>query len=422
MSVITKWIRRYLTGKDSRYVFEPAQIPSLGDIGPTHIYIHIPFCRNCCPYCPYNKVPYDETLVEPYVQALLAEMNMYGNLTGQLKVSSVYIGGGTPTLLSDRLTDILAQLKSHFELTGEICIEANPAGLDYEAVSNLKRCGVNLVSLGVQSFNDKCLQLLGRNYSSETAELTLRKLITADFSSINVDLMFCLPAQTEGQLLDDLRKTVALNASQITTYPLFTFPYSTVGRYKKLRQIKMPSLRKRRRQYYLINDFLRSQGYSRVSVWSFKKGSVPRYSSVTRDGYIGLGAGAGTLTTNGFYLNTFSVNEYINRCLSGVFPTALQMRFNKKMRDYFWLYWRLYDTTIPKNVLYRRFGVNDRKLNGTFKMLKFLEMTEEHNGSFVLNNAGAFWVHLLQNYFALSYINKIWTVAMKHPWPDAIEI
>jgi oxygen-independent coproporphyrinogen-3 oxidase len=342
-------------------------------------------------------------LVEPYIQALLREMKLYESALGRLQVPSVYIGGGTPTLLAKELEDVLGWLKTHFELTGNICIEAGPADIDDELLVRLKRCGVSQVSIGVQSFNDRHLRLLGRNYTSDSIEPNIRKLIAAGFSSVNVDLMFALPLQKDQELLDDLRTALTLDVDQITTYPLFTFPYSRVGRYRKLRGIKMPNLFTRRRQYYLINDFLRSNGYSRVSVWGFKKDGVPKYSSVTRDGYIGFGAGAGSDTTNGFYLNTFSVSGYIDRCLSGGFPTALRMTFNEKMKNYFWLYWRLYDTSISNAELYRRFGSGDKKLKHVIKALKFLRLAEERNDNIVLNDSGSFWVHLLQNYFVLNY-------------------
>lgn len=420
--IIIRWIRTYLTGRDSRYVFDPSAKPSLDNINHTNLYIHIPFCRNNCPYCPYNKIPYDEKLVEPYIQALLCEIKLYESMLGRLKVSSVYIGGGTPTLLAEQLGEVLGQLETRFELTGDICIEAGPSEIDARVITTLKRCGAKLISIGAQSFDDRHLRFLGRNYSSEILRCSVKQLMSAGFSSINLDLMFALPHQTDKELLTDLQQAVSLNVNQITTYPLFTFPYSSVGRFKKLHRIRMPGFRKRRRQYYLINDFLRSSGYSRVSVWSFTKGRVPRYSSVTRDGYIGFGAGAGSDTSNGFYLNTFSVTEYINRCLSGSFPTSLYMRFNKKMRDYFWLYWRLYDTSVPSSELYRRFGSKDRKLKHIIKTLKFLRLAKEHNGSIILNDSGAFWVHLLQNYFALNYINKIWTVAMENPRPGLINL
>lgn len=419
---LTRAIRSFLTGSDSSYIFKPAKIPFLGNLESSSFYIHIPFCRNCCPYCPYNKVTYDEKLVEPYIGALLSEMKMYKNVFGRLRVSSVYIGGGTPTLLIGRLAEVLDYIKANFELTGDICIETNPADVDSNVVEGLKRCSINLVSIGVQSFNDKYLQLLGRKYSSEKLVPAIELVTASGFSSVNVDMMFSLPSQTDKELREDLLKAIALKANQITTYPLFTFPYSSVGRYRKLRKIKMPGLSQRRRQYYLINKLLRSEGYSRVSVWGFKKGNVARYSSVTRDGYIGIGAGAGSDTPNGFYLNTFSVSEYIRKCLSGNFPTAMYMPFNENMKNYFWLYWRLYDASVPKKELYSRFINSDKRLNYFLKTLKFLHLAEEDNDRIVLNDAGTFWVHLLQNYFALNYINKIWTIAMKNPWPEAIEL
>jgi coproporphyrinogen III oxidase-like Fe-S oxidoreductase len=419
---LTRAIRSFLTGSDSNYIFQPAREPFLSNLESTSVYIHIPFCRNSCPYCPYNKVTYDETLVEPYIGALLSEMKMYKNIVGRIRIPSVYIGGGTPTLLIGRLAEVIDYIKANFELTGDICIETSPADISDNTITGLKRCGINLVSVGVQSFNDKFLQLLGRKYSSDKLVPVMETVAAAGFSSINVDMMFSLPSQTDEELRDDLLKVISLNVNQITTYPLFTFPYSSVGRYRKLRKIRMPDLSQRRRQYYLINDLLRSEGYSRVSVWGFKKGSVPRYSSVTRDGYIGLGAGAGSDTPGGFYLNTFSVSEYISKCHSGNFPTAMYMPFSDSMKKYFWLYWRLYDASVPKQELYSRFTNSDRRINYFLKTLKFLRLAQEDKDHIVLNDAGSFWVHLLQNYFALNYINKVWTVAMKNPWPKAIKL
>lgn len=421
IELLTRTIRSFLTGSDSSYIFKPANKPFTGKLESSSLYIHIPFCRNCCPYCPYNKITYDEKLVGPYIEALLSEMKMYKSILGRLRVPSVYIGGGTPTLVIDRLAEVIDYIKANFELTGDICIETNPADINDNMITGLKECGVNLVSIGIQSFNDKYLRLLGRKYSSEILHPAVVKVADAGFSSVNADMMFSLPGQTDKELADDLQKTIALDVNQITVYPLFTFPYSSVGRYRKLRKIKMPGLSQRRRQYYLINKLLRSEGYSRVSVWGFKKDNVPRYSSVTRDGYIGLGAGAGSDTPNGFYLNTFSIAEYTDKCLSGSFPTALHLPFSGTMKDYFWLYWRLYDTSVPKKELYSRFG-DDRRLKYFIRTLKCLHLAEEDEDDIVLNDTGSFWIHLLQNYFALNYINKVWTVAMRQPWPKAIPL
>jgi len=315
-----------------------------------------------CPYCPYNKIKYKKEFVKPYLQALVNEIALYKKLYGNMKIASVYIGGGTPTLLIDELGVILSAIRSDFELNGDICIETSPNNIDDEIIRKLKDFSISLVSVGVQSFNDQFLNFIGRKYSSDIISSVLEKLVKDDFKSINIDLMFALPGQSIADLKYDLQKAIELGVNQITTYPLFTFPYTAVGSYLRIKKVKMPNLNVRRKQYRFIHDFMQRNGYNRVSVWGFKKGDVPRYSSVTRDNYIGLGAGAGSHLPDGFYLNKFSVDEYINNCLKNKFPTALFLKLDKNLQNYFWLYWRLYDTVIDKQEIYNRFGADNKKI------------------------------------------------------------
>lgn len=139
------------------------RLPSLEKID---LYIHIPFCKNKCPYCPYNKIMYDKNLVEPYLKAILAEIEQHYNRLGRIKITSIYIGSGTPTNLIDELGVILGRIRDHFIITGDVCIETNPSEINEEIVNKLIKYGINLVSLGVQSFNNKYLQLIGRNYKA----------------------------------------------------------------------------------------------------------------------------------------------------------------------------------------------------------------------------------------------------------------
>jgi len=184
----------------------------------------------------------------------------------------------------------------------------------------------------------------------------------------------------------------------------------------------MPNLAIRHTQYYRIYEFLTSKGFNRVSVWGFKKGDVPRYSSVTRDNYIGLGAGAGSHLPDGFYLNTFSVEEYTKKCLSNQLPVALYMNFTENMHKYFWLYWRLYDTFISKYALQNKFGAHDEKLNRLFFIFKKLKLLYENEANFELTMRGSFWIHLLQNFFSLRYIDKVWSAAMREAYPSEIAL
>lgn len=420
--IITRAIRRYLVGSRQEFIFKPIDDIKFPRIDKIDLYIHIPFCKNNCPYCPYNKIKYDKSLVGPYLKAILIEIEQYYNRLGRIDVSSIYIGGGTPTNLVDELGVILGRIRDRFIITGNICIETTPSDLNKETVSKLVSYGINLVSLGVQSFNNEYLQLIGRNYKASILYPVIALLLSSNFKSINIDLMFALPGQTVKEVILDLKKAINSGVNQVTLYPLFTFPYSTVGKYLNLKRVKMPNIITRKSMYYAIHDFCINNGFKRVSVWGFIRNDVPRYSSVTRDNYIGFGAGAGSHISKTFYLNTFSVKEYIKNCFNEKLPVALKMDFTDSMTRYYWLYWRFYDTYIPKGQLFELFGKNDKNIKLLLWLINILKLGEEDTENIFLSKRGAFWLHLIQNYFVLNYIDKIWSVAMKKPWPDEIRI
>ena len=421
--LITRPVRRYLVGPNQRWVFEPP--PSTWappHIERTSLYLHVPFCRNFCPYCPYTKVPYDQSLLEPYTQAALAEVEWWADRVGPAEITSIYIGGGTPTLALSSVNRILAGIRQRFRLTGDICIETNPLDVDDETVKRLHDAGVTLISLGVQSFQSKNLALIGRRYEPSVAVSALEKLAASDFASVNVDIMFALPGQTVDEVLTDLASAVELGANQITTYPLFTFPYTAVGEYLHLKGVGMPNLRLRRSHYQAIGRWCAGHNFERVSVWGFKQGAVPRYSSVTRDGYIGIGPGAGSHLPDGFVLNTFDLSSWIEAAPSGQTTTALQLPFSSEMSGWWWLYWRFYDTRIPLKDLDSILGKGAPKARMWFRLMEKAGFAFHHEDYLELSEPGAFWLHLAQNYFALSYVNTLWTRARREPWPQAVFI
>ena len=134
-------------------------------------------------------------------------------------------------------------MRERFSVTGDVCIETNPADVDRRRPSReLHDCGVALVSLGVQSFRPESLRVIGRRYTPEVAERALALLAESDFASVNADIMFALPGQTAADVVADLEHAAELGADQLTTYPLFTFPYTAVGEYLHLAGVKMPDL------------------------------------------------------------------------------------------------------------------------------------------------------------------------------------
>jgi len=419
----THAIRRYLVGAGQRWVFErPAPDWTPAHIERTSLYLHVPFCRHFCPYCPYTKVAYRESLVEPYTQAAIAEVDWWANAIGAAEITSIYIGGGTPTLALDSVASVLRRVREKFRLTGDICIETNPADVDGETVRRLQDMGVGLVSLGVQSFHPEHLATIGRDYAPLVAERALALLAESNFASVNADIMFALPHQTAAGVTVDLARAAQLGADQLTTYPLFTFPYTTVGKYLRLAAVRMPNLHMRRVHYRSISEWCAEHDFERVSVWGFKRGAAPRYSSVTRDGYIGIGPSAGSHLPDGFVLNTFNLNSWVHALRHGRTAVALRMPFAREMAGWWWLYWRFYDTRIPLDDLHAAFGQDALKARRWLRVVERAGLAVQHGRHLELTEPGAFWLHLVQNYFALSYVNTLWTQAQQEAWPQTVAI
>jgi len=423
IDTVTNMLRNYFVGKDQKFIFEKVDIESfeLPNIQETNLYIHIPFCKSMCPYCPYNRVLYQEEMIGPYITALLKEIEIYAQKLGRVTISSVYIGGGTPTNAIDELEDVIDKIKTCFNVVGDIAIETTIADINEYNVQKLKSYGINMISIGVQSFDEKYLELLGRNYTSEMIKPALKLLKEANFDTVNIDLMFAFPGQSEKEIMDDLKKANEYGIEQITAYPLFTFPYSTIGEYLKINKIKMPKFFARRKFYKLIHDYFIDNGYEMTSVWSFKKNNIQskRYSSVTREDYIGFGAGAGSRFKSQFHFNTFTIAEYEKRLFEDKLPIAINMPISERLSRYYWLYWRLYDTQFSIEEFNR---YSDWKMKTLMKIFTILGFCHKDDKNIILNERGSFWIHLAQNYFVLNYINKVWSVMKEQPFPERIRI
>lgn len=423
MQVIARSIRSALSSSGDRYEFVPGDGSDLklDSEQPAGLYIHIPFCRSMCPYCPYNRIRYEPALAERYCDALLLEIARYGDLLGRRRFESLYIGGGTPTLVVNRLPELLAAVRNRFVLEGPVAIETTPSDVNDEKLAVLKDCGVDFVSLGVQSFSDANLVLIGRNYRAEEAVRALDAVMERGFPLCNVDMIFAFPGQQLAGLREDIAEIKRRCPNQVTWYPLFTFPHSAVGRARRLLRVRMPSVLTRRRMYYEIHERFLEDGFERTSVWSFNRSPGSRYSSVTRDYYVGFGAGAGSFTGTGFYFNTFSVPDYI-AAVERRLPVALRMGVTERMRRLFWFYWRLYETVVPARAYEARFGAGlQQDFGGVLNLMQWLGLARfEADQNLRLTRQGAHWVHLAQNYFALNYVAQVWSHCQAAAWPGPV--
>jgi oxygen-independent coproporphyrinogen-3 oxidase len=413
--------RDHLVGEKGRFALEPQRTVVLRPVRRADLYIHVPFCKSLCPYCPYNRVLFEHRQATAYMDAMLLEIDLYRQRLGPIEIGSVYVGGGTPTSVADQLGRLFEHIDRRFTRRGPIAIETIPSDLDKVTLQSLRDIGVNMLSIGVQSFDDRYLKLIGRPYRSAILAPVIDDALSSGFDSVNVDMMFALPKQTKDEVLADLDRAIDLGSDQVTLYPLFTFPYTSVGRHRSLHRVGFPSLSLRRHMYRAIHDDACARGLRRVSVWGFKRDAIERFSSVTRDDYIGIGAGSATRLPGQLHFNTFSVPDYIGACNASSLPVALVMPLTAMMEAWYWLYWRFYDTEVPKAALRDYFG-DDPTVRRLFKAAAALQLLTDIGDSYLLTERGAFWIHLLQNYYILNYINTVWTNAMRTPWPGRIEL
>lgn len=185
------------------------------------LYIHIPFCIQKCLYCDFFSVPYDESLASIYIDALCKELTLKKNSASTLK--TIYIGGGTPSLLpDDSFQQLFKCLKDNFHLlsSAEITVEANPGTINESKIHTLLSLAVNRLSIGIQSFNNRELKTLGRIHNSEDALRSIEIMRRANINNFSIDLMYGIPEQTMDSWKESLSKAVEFSPAHISTYEL----------------------------------------------------------------------------------------------------------------------------------------------------------------------------------------------------------
>ncbi len=405
--------RRPPTHDQLRTQFE--SIPSLG------LYLHIPFCEQICPYCPYNKEIYRSDVAAAYVQAVAREVDFYADLAGDRAITSFYIGGGTPTTLLDRgLAGIIERIRGAFNFQCDIHMESHPNHLSADNLRAIRSMGVDHVSIGVEALAERHLKTLHRPYTVEGVRAAVGRAMSAGFKCVNVDVMFALPGQTEQEVEDTGRALVDLGVDQVAAYPLFLFPYTAMGANGARNHGVVESL-KRRMMLRILESIFYDSGYERTSTWAFTKRGVPRYCSVTVPVYVGLGASGGSYLRDLFYVNTFGASEYIKALEEGRMPVALSVEMSERMQRVAWLYWRIYETKFSKADYCQRFG---EAIDGDYgRLLRLLEherFLEDDGERIVLSDRGAFWLHALQDIASIDYISKLWGTSKEIAWPEKV--
>ena len=419
-------LRRLLT-KEKKIVLErrmPFLERSLEDIEELGIYLHIPFCEQICPYCPYNKEIYHPDLAKRYTQAVKREINFYSDLVGNKPVTSLYIGGGTPTtMLYNGLEGILEHIFKSFNIQCDIHMESHPNHLSSHNLNTIISMGIDHLSMGVEALQNRHLKFLKRPYTAEGVRAVVERAVSKDFKCVNADFIFALPDQTYREVEQAGHALVEMGVDQIAAYPLFIFPYTRMGEMANNNNYRISSLLKRRKMLGILERIFYGAGFRRTSVWAFTRPGVPKYCSVTVPLYIGLGASGGSYLNDVFYINTFHVVEYIHALEEGRMPIALSLDLSENMQMAGWLYWRIYETKFRKGDFKKRFGKDFDKIYGRFvKLFSFLGFLKDDEGQIVLSDKGAYWLHVLEDLFSLDYISKLWGNSKQDPWPTNVAL
>ena len=424
--MITEALRLLVAHKRDRYTFSPYH---RGDIDfdrlPEEIglYLHVPFCRSLCPFCPYNKTLYSQRSAKRYFTALLRELDMYLPILNGKTINSVYIGGGTPTLMIGELKVFLERLREATGFCGDVGIEVHPLEATPENLTAIKEAGINLVSVGVQTFAAKSLQFLERGYGSEESHRAVRNAVKAGFDTVDVDLMYNIPGQTEQDMRKDLMTCLDYGVDQISNYPLIVFPLTPLGEKIKSAGLHRYSEIAEYGLQQMLDSTAANNGYVRTSIWTYGKKAAKRYTSVTRETFLGLGASATSLYADYFYVNTFNVEQYIRAVESGRMPISLVNHMNEREKQVFWLFWRCYDTVISRQGFRNMFGQPlDKKFPLLTSGLKVLGLAWDSGEALRLTSLGSFCYHFVEKQYSLRYLNKLWSVSMSSPWPERLEL
>ena len=302
------------------------------------LYIHIPFCVKKCLYCDFLSFSANESLICSYFDALINEIKLSAPQYKDSEVISVFIGGGTPSFVSEKfICKVLETVRDSFNLCedAEITIEANPASAIFDKLLAYRKSGVNRLSIGAQSLNDEELKRLGRVHNSKTFYETYENARNAGFSNINIDVMSALPSQPLSSYMGTLKKVVDLNPEHISAYSLIVeegTPFYDMD-------LDLPDEDTDRQMYHETKAFLKENGYHRYEISNYaidgkKKQSGNESSGLgklhgaddtlfefyecrhnkvywQRGNYLGLGLGASSMISNTRWSNTRSMDDYI---------------------------------------------------------------------------------------------------------------
>lgn len=284
------------------------------------IYVHIPFCAGKCFYCDFISFANKQEMIKDYIDALKKEIQYAGAglVSAQnYKVTTIYIGGGTPSFIDSKyVVEIVSKIKENYKVdpNAEITIEINPGTVNKEKLEDYIKCGINRVSLGLQSTDNKLLKQIGRIHTYEQFLLTYELVRSVGFKNVNIDLMLALPNQTIEILEDSLNKVISLSPEHLSVYSLILEEGTKLYDLVESGEAKLVDEDTERKMYWQVKNILEKNEYSHYEISNFaKKGYESKHNlnCWEQKEYLGIGAAAHSYYNKKRYSNTDDLEEYI---------------------------------------------------------------------------------------------------------------
>lgn len=290
------------------------------------IYIHIPFCIKKCDYCDFVSVKINDGLIEEYINDLIKEIEIYSKLISKYVIDSIFIGGGTPSSIDSKfIGKIFEKLYSSFNIDSkaEITIEVNPGTINKKKLEAYKDFGINRISLGAQSLNDKILQNIGRIHNEQDILNTIKLIKLEGFDNINSDLMIGLPEQTLHDVISSLEKIVELNLTHISLYSLIIEEGTKLYKLEQNGKLNLPNEDEERLMYHEAKKLLEKNGYRQYEISNFSKPDFECKHNLkywTLKPYVGIGLNSHSNIWDYRYWNYSNFKEYHNYLMKGKLP------------------------------------------------------------------------------------------------------
>jgi len=376
----------------------PLRLPEASAGPPGLLYIHIPFCEKLCPYCSFHRVVFSEDLCRKYFRALRREISLYRDLG--YNFGGIYVGGGTPTVLIDELEQTLQAARDLFAIR-EISVETNPDHLTPGRLDVLKRAGVNRLSVGVQSFDDDLLRRMDRLEKYGSGEMIVGRLreTSGRFDTLNADMIFNFPSQTEAMIERDLATILSLGLDQVTYYPLMVSDLTKDAVRKVFGEIDS---RKEQRLYEIVARRL-APAYRFSSAWCFsrKEAMIDEYI-VAYGEYAGVGSGSIGYLGGVCYANTFDIDAYTSILLGDKpgLPLLAVRPFSVRDRVRYDFLMRLFGMKADMTELEKKFGGSWRYLWSDVLAFGVAGALRYEKPFFRLTDRGRYiWVILMREFF-----------------------